>query len=935
MLAVDTGHPESSFGYNVVWNDSITLEGFTIGEGISLTCSNSTAGFSGRGRWSGLPAMEKNTTLRNCHFNNYGHAPHSLLSVYGDYNIIDNNTINLSDDVEFDDFYPNNLWTIWHGDIYDEINFTNNKFNQINNIFGDIVFEGEPTNINILNNSFISIYINPSAENITVGENTNCKKLVFGSWGGNAIRNIHIYNNTILNATDFFGHGIQLYNPIGVLVENNRIYSTGDVIATYVVDADGGSRDIEFRNNIWSGSTEREVMISGAGVGAINNISFHNNTVEAFALYGSGHTNYSVYNNTINNFLLLASSSVDICNGGIGNTYNNIIDIDDGSQLSYTFDQNCNLTVPNGIRIYDDTGSYDNSVNIDFNGITLSGTGAVGINVTGLNSTSRIINSVIENVNIQGYEKSLLFETYTNNLTLKNSVVDADVETNVLSSIYNNSLQNLYIKSPDVDLCDAGVSNTYNGKIDFSANHSFETACSSLTIPDGIFISSNAVTLDGNDVKITGSANYGINVSTNNVNIKEFNITGYTTPLLFGSGTSGGVFEESESNISNKPEDLGSNLFKNLDPYFIFRTLTVPNATQVGLAKTVSATLSVHNDITVTSVKINVTDPNSAKSQLDMTEITKGNYQLSFSPNLDGVFTIGQMIAYGSGSSWEATTPTTSTMSVILPGGSSSPSEEEEEVPPPSGGGDGDGLGFIIPVENADFDIVGVNFFNKATKQLAISPSDEREFCLEIINKADVTQTIRLSCELPDQPVRPDACNWFVFQEDSIVVQPSDEARKKFCMDITTPADINLNDAFVVMITGKSTLGSVAQHPVTMIVTDTSQFVSLLTGRIVGDTLTQATYEFIRDNITENIRELPFKIPNILFPLILINHLLLFALMQQLFGKRKPKIRPITHIVVQIAYLLVFTLTSIFFPIVMVSLFIILGLSNILVLIFG
>lgn len=373
-----------------------------------------------------------------------------------------------------------------------------------------------------------------------------------------------------------------------------------------------------------------------------------------------------------------------------------------------------------------------------------------------------------------------------------------------------------------------------------------------------------------------------------------------------------------------------------LSPFF--GNITVPSSNTVNNQINIIADCVTFSSIV--SASINVTDPNSAKSTLTFTNISATELVVNYTPQDAGTYTFDGAIC--TGNSGEIISNDQSTMVVASSGGGSQappPPPEPEPEPEPeieeeevmmfplffanltNGGGGGGRLGFITPIESKDFDIVGVNFFNKATKQLGIKPADKRQFCLEILNKADVTQTISLTCELPEKPVRADLCQWFTFDQTIITVQPTDEIRQKFCMDITTPPDLLLNEAFVVFITGKSTLGSSAKHPVTMIVSDPSQLAVLLFTRYFDDTLMQSTYELIRDTITPDIRPLPFKVPNLLFPLIILNHILFFILLNLLI--KEPSF--LIHLITQVLFFLIISTASIFFPLLMVGMTVMLG----------
>lgn len=229
------------------------------------------------------------------------------------------------------------------------------------------------------------------------------------------------------------------------------------------------------------------------------------------------------------------------------------------------------------------------------------------------------------------------------------------------------------------------------------------------------------------------------------------------------------------------------------------------------------------------------------------------------------------------------------------------------------------------------FDIVGTNAFNQNTAQLSIRPSDDRDFCLDVLNKATVTQSIKIECEQPKDAVK-NACDWTNLycpkeslqltdytceQTDTYLIlsiQPSEETRARFCMNISTPVNILIGERHVVNIKGTTTdpgelRGAIDKHTITMWVTDPILFFSDLGEKLgqtnVAEAFYQALNKYVKTGVNEEIR----NIPNILNPLFLFVHVLFFILVTLMFKKASF----VLHSAVQIA-LLVFDIIALYYP---------------------
>ena len=232
-------------------------------------------------------------------------------------------------------------------------------------------------------------------------------------------------------------------------------------------------------------------------------------------------------------------------------------------------------------------------------------------------------------------------------------------------------------------------------------------------------------------------------------------------------------------------------------------------------------------------------------------------------------------------------------------------------IPPaPSGGG-----GSISVDQNYTFAIVVWNYFAIESKQVGIKPAQTREYCLDLIStNTEESQEVELFCELPLDPIRNDICDWITLDRTKVTLQPTEEIREKVCLTITTPEGIVLGDQFLFSIKGKSDLEESQEflHPITLWVTDYSQFIKNYGEILTSDTLMQSTYDFIRENIKDDITELDFTWSNFWFPLILFNQIILFIVFLTLTKN------PITILISQVLIYMIIGVASMFYGEVMI-----------------
>lgn len=217
-----------------------------------------------------------------------------------------------------------------------------------------------------------------------------------------------------------------------------------------------------------------------------------------------------------------------------------------------------------------DLGVFDGTVaenyNVTIRNNTITGGQYGGIDFYGAGGVNKSLVRIFGNTitNSEGWfqtQKGNDFDVYDNSFTnvyFDSTMTDTDFYSNTVSFL------RLGGEETEINICNGGVGNTYTGSIDFIYNYSLDNSCESITVPNGIKISSNSVVFDGNDVQLSGSGSNGVNVTVNNSIIKELNITGYTNSLIFNSETNNNIFRDSK--VEDPYFDYGTgNNFTNLD----------------------------------------------------------------------------------------------------------------------------------------------------------------------------------------------------------------------------------------------------------------------------------------------------------------------------------------------------------------------------------
>lgn len=221
----------------------------------------------------------------------------------------------------------------------------------------------------------------------------------------------------------------------------------------------------------------------------------------------------------------------------------------------------------------------------------------------------------------------------------------------------------------------------------------------------------------------------------------------------------------------------------------------------------------------------------------------------------------------------------------------------------PTGGGGSSGLSYLNE-DDAEFDIVGVNAFNQDTGQLSIRPLTEREYCLDLINYANVQQRVYVECDNEDSS--SNICRWFTFDRQDITLQPSEEIRETFCMTIKVP-EVVVGDKYVVFIRGQalspsSLQGSQDIHKITMTVTDPTLIFGKLGEILFSTSISDNFYALIKKYFKSEINEV--SVPNITNPFFIILHFILVPiLVATLIHKKKRTLK--SYLIAEIGILIV------------------------------
>ena len=283
---------------------------------------------------------------------------------------------------------------------------------------------------------------------------------VFNTQGGD---NVHITNNYVVG-----GNGLSLgshnwdepfCSANNFLIENNTVdisHKTNDFLANWIKVNNSIIRDNHF---IGSDEPDKVNIFLGSDNTEIVNTQFYNNTVDGnsdynllltywdspkqitirdndiYSMYiSSGNEDdVEVFNNTFDRLYISDLNGVDICYGGVGNTYNSLFKLYPRSDI--TFDSSCPiLNLPDGLDIVGNEADYS----IDGNDITINGIGESGIYLTNTNNT------IIKNFNLIGYDNSVIFSDDTNN----NEFVNSTVEDPYYDYGTNNQFSNLDVPAP-------------------------------------------------------------------------------------------------------------------------------------------------------------------------------------------------------------------------------------------------------------------------------------------------------------------------------------------------------------------------------------------------------------------------------------------------------------------------------------------------------
>ena len=291
----------------------------------------------------------------------------------------------------------------------------------------------------------------------------------------------------------------------------------------------------------------------------------------------------------------------------------------------------------------------------------------------------------------------------------------------------------------------------------------------------------------------------------------------------------------------------------------------------------------VDNSGFISEVKVNLTDPDSIKTTLSLTNTINDTYRVLYTPTKTGNYLFDGWYCSDTSNNI-VTNQTNYTMAV-----SSAP------TPPAPGGGGSSGT--TETEATPEFMIVGINSFNQDTRQLGIRPSDTKEYCLDTINTGTDTQSITITCEDVEFSGK-EPCSWLKFycsdsngegsnvickeygdDELEITLQPSEEIRGRFCMEITTPIDIVYNDKYVVNIRGISdSNGAEFIHSVTMQVFSASLFIENTFTNLFGTNVMDNMFVGIQAYIKEDIRTFP--VPNILNPVVFLPFIMLFFIIK-------------------------------------------------------
>lgn len=330
--------------------------------------------------------------------------------------------------------------TIQYSDVYFNcdgvtINDFANQGYQPLQIWGDMFYEfSTHNNVSVENCNFWNSYgtgIGLYTRNGNVMTNINLKDISIVSTSksieGFGVNGLYIDNIT---GTDC-GASIGLfdasvfgsdYAPNSNIVINDSYFSGGGCAGGSSFQTIDG---LKIENSVFEFTGDLTQEALSVDYTSVDNLDIHNTSISGgVTTLGAMNTGLFYDNNILN--LILTNDKVDICNGGAGNTMQQIGFWYD---TSFTFDNSCNpLYLPDGIKLraWNYTGGEPQNFvyNINGNGVNLTGNGLVGIETTHSDGSDfKVVNSTIENFIISGYSTSLKFDTPTITNTFKDSVV--------------------------------------------------------------------------------------------------------------------------------------------------------------------------------------------------------------------------------------------------------------------------------------------------------------------------------------------------------------------------------------------------------------------------------------------------------------------------------------------------------------------------------
>jgi len=409
-----------------------------------------------------------------------------------------------------------------------------------------LVFETNTENNTFQDSTVDSTFEIFGVDGVTL-ENNNLVDMLITDDGSNPSRNVIVRNNNI--TAQPYPDNIHFYGVENFIFDNNEIICSAGTTGIFQIrdDADLSAGNWEFKNNnlIDCEGYNGNVFSTNYQYGLMNNISIFNNNFTGNSVAGGDvtisslkHTNLSFYNNSVRIFDISSHDEFDFCNGGISNIYLDKIQIRSFGDLDFTLNSACNpLILPNGIRVFNDDGGTDHIINIDGNGVEISGTGDVGINVTGESSSTKVIDSTIKDIDITGFTNSYIIEenTESNTIILGNFdgiFTDSGTSTKVVVASNVTMGDNIHI------------------------------------IPTGITINASGIILDCGGSVLNGTGGSGIGISgsissnVSDVEIKNCNIEGYGTAGYFpcDSGWSGYIMDNWEFHNNNLSNNLDGDI---------------------------------------------------------------------------------------------------------------------------------------------------------------------------------------------------------------------------------------------------------------------------------------------------------------------------------------------------------------------------------------